>query len=53
MPHLDIPKYVRLVHAGKLKLDGIVTHEFRLEEINQAIEKVKSGEAGRVLLAMD
>jgi S-(hydroxymethyl)glutathione dehydrogenase/alcohol dehydrogenase len=53
VPHLDIPKYVRLVHAGKLKLDGIVTHEFRLEEINQAIEKVKSGEAGRVLLAMD
>ncbi|MGB7542996.1 MAG: zinc-binding dehydrogenase [Burkholderiales bacterium] len=52
-PHLDIPRYVRLMQAGKLKLDGLVTHEFKLDQINEAIRLVRSGEAGRVLVAMD
>jgi S-(hydroxymethyl)glutathione dehydrogenase / alcohol dehydrogenase len=52
-PHLDIPRYVRLMEAGKFKLDGLVTHEFKLDQINEAIEVVKSGDAGRVLVAMD
>ena len=51
-PHNDIPRYVRLVQAGKFKLDGLVTHEFRLEQINEAIQLVKAGEAGRVLVTM-
>jgi len=53
VPHVDIPRYVRLVEAGKLKLDGLVTHEFKLDDINEAINLVKSGEAGRVLVSMD
>jgi S-(hydroxymethyl)glutathione dehydrogenase/alcohol dehydrogenase len=52
-PHLDIPRYIRLIQAGKLKLDGLVTHEFKLGQINEAIRLVRSGEAGRVLIAMD
>ena len=52
-PHLDIPRYIRLIQAGKLKLDGIITHEFKLEQINEAIRLVRSGEAGRVLVAME
>jgi len=52
-PHVDIPRYVRLMQAGKLSLDGLVTHEFTLEAINEAIDLVRKGEAGRVLLRMD
>ncbi|RJR34095.1 MAG: dehydrogenase [Deltaproteobacteria bacterium] len=52
-PHIDIPRYLRLVQAGKLKLDGLITHEFPLDKINEALQVMKSGEAGRVLLAMD
>jgi S-(hydroxymethyl)glutathione dehydrogenase/alcohol dehydrogenase len=52
-PHLDIPRYVRLMEAGKFKLDGLVTHEFKLDQINEAIAVVRSGDAGRVLVAMD
>jgi len=52
-PHIDIPCYIRLYNAGKLKLDGLITHEFSLAQINQAIKVVKSSEAGRVLLVMD
>ena len=52
-PHNDIPRYVRLVQAGKFRLDGLITHEFKLEQINDAIKLVVAGEAGRVLVAMD
>jgi S-(hydroxymethyl)glutathione dehydrogenase/alcohol dehydrogenase len=52
-PHNDIPRYVRLVQAGKFKLDGLITHEFPLEKINEAIGLVRSGEAGRVIVKTD
>ncbi len=51
-PHEDIPRLAKLVRAGLLNLDGLVTHEFPLEQINEAIALVCSGEAGRVLLRM-
>lgn len=52
-PHKDIPRYVRLLGSGKLTLDGLVTHEFPLQRINEAIQLVRSGEAGRVIVAME
>ena len=52
IPHVDIPNYIRLAHAGKLNLNGMITHEFKLDEVNQAIELVKTGEAGRVVLRL-
>jgi S-(hydroxymethyl)glutathione dehydrogenase/alcohol dehydrogenase len=51
-PHNDIPRYLRLVQAGRFKLDGLITHEFPLAKINEAIQLVKAGEAGRVLVTM-
>lgn len=51
-PHIVIPRLIKLVFNGKLNLDGIVTHEFTLDQINEAIYLVRSGEAGRVLLNM-
>jgi S-(hydroxymethyl)glutathione dehydrogenase/alcohol dehydrogenase len=53
VPHVDIPRYIRLFEAGKLKLDGLVTHEFKLDDINEAIRVFRAGEAGRVLVALD
>jgi S-(hydroxymethyl)glutathione dehydrogenase / alcohol dehydrogenase len=52
-PHVDIPRYVRLMRAGRMTLDGLVTHEFPLDHVNEAIATVRRGEAGRVLLKMD
>jgi S-(hydroxymethyl)glutathione dehydrogenase/alcohol dehydrogenase len=51
-PHVDIPNYLRLVQAGKLKLEGQITHEFSLDGVNEAIQLVKNGEAGRIILSM-
>jgi S-(hydroxymethyl)glutathione dehydrogenase/alcohol dehydrogenase len=52
-PHIDIPRYIRLYQCGKMKLDGLITHEFSLDRINDAIGVIKGGEAGRVMLVMN
>ena len=52
IPDLEIPRYIKLIRAGKMTLDGIITHEFGLDEINEAIELVRRGETGRVIIAM-
>ena len=51
-PHIEIPRYIRLLEAGKMTLDGLITHEFRLDQVNEAIEALRSGEAGRVVISM-
>ena len=51
-PHIEIPRYIRLYYTGKLKLDGLITHEFSLSQINEAIEVLRSGESGRCVISM-
>ena len=50
MPHIDIPRLIRLNNAGRLSFDGIITHEFALDDINAALDVVRGGTAGRVVL---
>jgi len=52
IPDLEIPRYIRLMESGKMDLDGLITHEFGLDEINDALDMFKSGEAGRILINM-
>jgi S-(hydroxymethyl)glutathione dehydrogenase/alcohol dehydrogenase len=49
-PHVDIPRLIRLTKAGRLSFDGIITHEYPLDDINAAFDIVRSGNAGRVVL---
>lgn len=49
-PERDVPRYIALHRAGLLKLDGLVTHRVTLENINDGIELVRAGQAGRVLV---
>jgi S-(hydroxymethyl)glutathione dehydrogenase / alcohol dehydrogenase len=49
-PARDIPRLVRLAEAGKINYDGIVTDEFPLEKINDALDLMRSGKSGRILL---
>lgn len=52
-PAKDIPRYLNLYKNGKLKLDRLITDRFTLDEINIAIEKMKTGKsAGRCLIKM-
>ncbi len=52
-PTKDIPRYCSLYVNGKLKLDNLITDTFSLDEINLAIDKMKSGKSsGRCLIRM-
>ena len=44
---VDIPLLVSLYEDGRLKLDELVTRTYPIEEINEAIDAVKRGEARR------
>jgi len=51
-PHVEIPRLIRLIRNGKMHLDGLVTHTFPLNQINDAIEAMRSGQTARVLVDM-
>lgn len=51
-PDIDIPRFVKLHNAGKMKLDGLITHEFTLDEINDAIDLLRGGKTGRIIISM-
>jgi len=52
-PHIDMPKILELYMAGKLKLDELATHRFSLEQINEAVHSLESGEAVRPVIVYD
>jgi len=51
-PGLVIPRLAGLLQAGRLGFEGLVTHEFPLEQINDGLDLVRSGHCGRVLISM-
>lgn len=51
-PSKDILRYVALQKSGVLNIDGIITHRMKLDDINDAISIVRSGQAGRILVEM-
>ncbi len=51
-PTSDIPRYLRLYQNGKLQLAGQITHRFPLDDINNALDTVRNGNAGRCLVTM-
>ncbi len=44
---VDIPNLVTLYKQGRLKLDELITGRYALEEVNEAIDSVKRGDALR------
>jgi S-(hydroxymethyl)glutathione dehydrogenase/alcohol dehydrogenase len=50
VPQVDIPRIVRMHDAGRISFAGLITHEFKLDEVNAALDVMRSGNAGRVLL---
>jgi S-(hydroxymethyl)glutathione dehydrogenase/alcohol dehydrogenase len=51
-PDDDIPRYSDLYLSGELQVSELITHEYRLEEINQALDDLEDGKLGRALLAL-
>jgi S-(hydroxymethyl)glutathione dehydrogenase / alcohol dehydrogenase len=50
-PDMDIPRYLGI--AKQLYVHRMITHTFPLSQINQALDVVRAGEAGRVIITMN
>jgi S-(hydroxymethyl)glutathione dehydrogenase/alcohol dehydrogenase len=50
-PTVDIPRYLRMWKAGRLKLAELISHRITLSEINDALDKIRAGAVtGRCLI---
>ena len=49
-PDKDIPHYVKLYLSGKIKLGSLISHQYSLEAINDALAAFEAGETTRVLI---
>jgi S-(hydroxymethyl)glutathione dehydrogenase/alcohol dehydrogenase len=49
-PRVDIPRFIDLYMAGKLKLDELVSRTYPLEGINEAFAAMKAGEVARSIV---
>ncbi len=47
---VDYPKIIEMVRMGKIQLEPVVTHKFKLEEINDAFELMRKGESLRSII---
>ena len=44
-PHIDIPNYLAMMDKRLFTLDGFISHRCELEEINLAIERMRTGQS--------
>jgi Zn-dependent alcohol dehydrogenase len=53
IPHLDIPRLLRLYSAGRLPISHLATDRYPLSQINEATEAVRTGEVlGRCMITV-
>lgn len=53
-PHLDIPRYQKLIENDQVDFSGLITERYCLEDINVAIERMRNGElSGRCVINME
>jgi len=49
----DMPRYVDLYLAGRLKLDELVSARIKLDEVNDGFGALKRGEVARSVIVFD
>lgn len=52
-PEEDIPRYIKLALKGLLDYETIHTHTFTLDEINEAFDLLRSGNAGKIMIRIN
>jgi alcohol dehydrogenase len=50
VPRRDIPRFISLYQAGMLPVEKLHTHDLKLEEVNQAFDRLAKAEAVRQLI---
>ncbi|MFI0355529.1 Zn-dependent alcohol dehydrogenase [Actinomadura sp. 9N407] len=49
----DIPRFVDLWRAGRLDIDGLISRRIRFEDLNDAVEALKTGDVIRQVVLFD
>jgi S-(hydroxymethyl)glutathione dehydrogenase / alcohol dehydrogenase len=49
-PDRDFPKYIDLYKKGKIKIDELITHRYKLEDINDGINAILNSQVGRAII---
>lgn len=49
-PRVDIPRILELYRAGRLNLDDLISRVRSLDEVNQALDDLRSGQLARTVL---
>ena len=52
MQDLEISRYIRLMDSGIMSLDGLISHEYALEDINQVFNMGNSIEEESIIINM-
>jgi len=50
LPHIDIPRYLRMIASGRFDPLGMISHRGSLNEVNTLVETMRRGEAIHSLL---
>ena len=53
IPARDIPAYIKLYQSGRLPVDKLMTHKLKLNEINEAFERLAKGDAIRQVITFN
>ena len=50
---VDMPRYVNFYLSGRLKLDDLLSEHIELEQVNDAVNALKTGEVARNVIIFD
>ena len=53
IPSIDIPAYIELYKSGRLQVEKLISHRIKLSEVNQAFDRLASGEGIRQIIIFD
>jgi S-(hydroxymethyl)glutathione dehydrogenase / alcohol dehydrogenase len=51
-PHRDIPRYLRMIAAGRFDPRGMISHRCKLTEVNEAIAAMRAGESIHTMISL-
>lgn len=52
IPARDIPSYIALYQSGRLPVDKLMTHQLKLNQVNEGFERLAKGEAIRQIVTV-
>ncbi|GAA4408880.1 zinc-dependent alcohol dehydrogenase family protein [Quisquiliibacterium transsilvanicum] len=53
VPARDVPRYVAMYRAGRLPVDRLLSERIRLDDINEALDRLARGDSIRQVIMMD